>query len=102
MNQPVARILIVEDEPKVASFLKAGLEESGYTADVACDSPAGEELLVKEPYDLILLDIMLPGKNGFEICKELRRSGKNTPVLMLTARFSVLPPPVAPETGYGL
>jgi len=85
MNQPVYKLLIVEDEPKVASFLKTGLEENGYMAETASDSYAGSEYLTKSSFDLIVLDINLPGKSGIEFCREIRSAGQNIPVLMLTA-----------------
>jgi DNA-binding response OmpR family regulator len=80
------RILVVEDDKKVASFLEKGLREEGYSVDVAHD---GEDGLMKahvHDYDLLLLDVMLPGKTGFEIVRELRTRENAVPVLMLTAR----------------
>jgi two-component system OmpR family response regulator len=83
------RVLIVEDEPKMAGLIRRGLREEGYAADIA---QRGEEALWMAgatDYDAIVLDVLLPGSNGFEICRELRRSGIWSPVLMLTARDSV-------------
>ncbi len=80
------RILVVEDDKKVASFLEKGLREEGYSVDVAHD---GEDGLMKahvHDYDLLLLDVMLPGRTGFEIVRELRSRENSVPVLMLTAR----------------
>jgi two-component system copper resistance phosphate regulon response regulator CusR len=80
------RILIAEDDRKVAGFLKKGLKEEQYAVDVCYD---GEEALFQaqvNQYDLIILDVMLPKKNGFSICKEIRNEGNLTPILMLTAR----------------
>jgi heavy metal response regulator len=80
------RILIAEDDRKVAGFLKKGLKEEQYAVDVCYD---GEEALFQaqvNQYDLIILDVMLPQKNGFSICKEIRNEGNLTPILMLTAR----------------
>jgi DNA-binding response OmpR family regulator len=80
------RILVVEDERKVASFIKQGLEEEGHTVDVAVD---GEETTLCAhvgEYDAILLDLMLPKKNGLQVAMELRREGRTTPILMLTSR----------------
>jgi DNA-binding response OmpR family regulator len=80
------RILVVEDDKKVASFLEKGLREEGYSVDVAHD---GEDGLMKahvHDYDLLLLDVMLPGRTGFEIVRELRARENAVPVLMLTAR----------------
>lgn len=79
------KILIVEDEPKVASFIKEGLENNAYTATVATDGIAGKELAIGQDFDLIILDINLPKLNGFEVCKEIRKTKNNVPILMLTA-----------------
>jgi two-component system copper resistance phosphate regulon response regulator CusR len=83
------RILLVEDEPRVASFIAKGLREHSYAVDVA---PDGEEALYcagSTQYDLIILDVMLPVRGGYAVCRELRRGGARTPILMLTARDSV-------------
>jgi two-component system copper resistance phosphate regulon response regulator CusR len=83
------RILLVEDEPRVANFIAKGLREQSYAVDLATD---GEEALYQaevNAYDLIILDVMTPKKNGFEVCRELRKKGERTPVLMLTARDAV-------------
>jgi heavy metal response regulator len=80
------RILVIEDEKKIASFIKRGLTEQHYTVDVAADGEEGLYLAEINPYDLIVLDIMLPGKDGFMVCRTLRRKNINTPILMLTAR----------------
>lgn len=80
------RILVVEDEKKVAAFIKRGLEEEGYTVDVAYDGAEGVQLAESVSYDLLIMDVMLPKKDGLTVVKELRQSGRNTPVLMLTAR----------------
>ncbi len=82
------RILVVEDERKVANFIKHGLEEERYIVETANDGITGLEMAMNNPFDAILLDIMLPGKDGFQILKELRDTGVSTPVLMLTARGS--------------
>ena len=82
------RILVVEDDPKTARFLKQGLEEEGHAVDVAADGEAGSYLGHLNPYDLMLLDIQLPGKNGLQLSAELRREGIETPILMLTGRDS--------------
>lgn len=79
------KILIVEDEPKVADFLKKGLEEQGYKTDVAFDGQLGERLAVRNEYDILLLDVVLPIINGFELCKKIREKKPNLPILMLTA-----------------
>jgi DNA-binding response OmpR family regulator len=83
------RILIVEDEERIARFLKKGLEEESYAVDIASDGPAALDWVAGTTYDLVLLDVMLPGLNGFEVCRILRQRGVATPVLMLTARDEV-------------
>jgi len=83
------RVLLVEDEPRVAGFIAKGLREQAYAVDVAAN---GDEALYWSgavQYDLMILDIMLPGKDGFEVCREIRNSGSRTPILMLTARDAV-------------
>jgi len=80
------RILVVEDEKKVAAFIKRGLEEEGYTVDTAYDGAEGVQLAESICYDLLIMDVMLPKKDGLTVVKELRQAGKSTPVLMLTAR----------------
>src|SRR5258706_242458 len=82
------RILIVEDEKKVAKFLQRGLEEEHYTVDLAMDGERGETLAAADPYDLIILDNLLPLKDGISVLKNLREKRVNTPVLMLTAKTS--------------
>jgi two-component system, OmpR family, copper resistance phosphate regulon response regulator CusR len=79
------KILVVEDEQKVSEVLKRGLIEGGYEVDTAFDGEVGLRLATAGGYDLILLDINLPGINGIEMCKRLRESDEDTPVLMLTA-----------------
>jgi len=83
------RILVVEDEKKVASFIKRGLEEEGYTVDVAYDGDEGLKMGADEGYDLILMDLMLPKKDGLEVIQDLRKSNIRTPVLCLTAKDKV-------------
>ena len=83
------KILIVEDEKKTASYLRKGLSESGFTVDVAEDGDDGLHLARTGDYDLIILDVMLPQRDGWSVLGQLRRSGKQTPVLFLTARDSV-------------
>src|SRR5260221_1589879 len=82
------KILVVEDEKKVAQFLRQGLEEEHYAVDLAADGERGEFLASSESYDLIILDILLPKKNGVAVLKELRGKHIATPVLMLTAKSS--------------
>jgi len=83
------RILVVEDEKRLAGILKRGLMEEGYAADVAFDGEEAQYMAETTPYDLIILDIMLPKKDGVAICRELRTKRINTPILMLTARDGV-------------
>ena len=83
------RVLIVEDEVKMAALLKRGLEEEGYAVDTAGDGQQALWLGTENPYDAIVLDVMLPDLDGFEICKRLREAGRWSPVLMLTARDDV-------------
>ena len=83
------RILVVEDEPKVAGFIKKGLQEEGYAVDVAPDGAEGLSLVEMNVYDAIVLDLMLPKKNGIEVMREIRAKKLNVPVLMLTARDTV-------------
>jgi heavy metal response regulator len=83
------RLLLVEDQPKVARFIQRGLEEEHYAVDVASNGEDALALLDVTPYDLVVLDIMLPGVDGMHVCRELRRAGHSVPVLMLTARDSL-------------
>ncbi len=80
------RILIVEDEESLALALENDLLREGYQVRVVADGDAAARTGVAEPWDLILLDVMLPGKDGFEVCRELRRAGIQTPILFLTAK----------------
>jgi heavy metal response regulator len=80
------RILVVEDEKKVARFIQQGLEEEHYTVDVAHDGESGLQMAESEHYDLLILDIMLPKKSGLELIKEFRERGGAVPALMLTAK----------------
>ena len=83
------RILVVEDEEKVASFLKKGLQAEGYAVDVAHDGVEGEFFALNAEYDVIILDILLPKKSGIDLLREIRKKGVKAPVLLLTARDSV-------------
>lgn len=83
------RILVVEDERKVASFIKRGLEEERYVVELAMDGEAGLELAMNNVFDAIVLDVMVPKKDGFTILSEIREAGNTTPVIMLTARSSM-------------
>ena len=88
-EESAIRVLIVEDEPKVSSYVKRGLEEQGYAVDAVFNGRDALYWAGSTPYDLILLDILLPGLDGLSVCRELRQQGVRTPVLMLTARDSV-------------
>jgi two-component system alkaline phosphatase synthesis response regulator PhoP len=81
-----SRILLVEDEPALALTLSDLLAGEGYTVDTAADGKTGFERALREPWDLIILDVMLPGLSGLDVCRELRQHGKDTAILMLTAR----------------
>jgi DNA-binding response OmpR family regulator len=79
-------VLLIEDNRRLSDSLRKTLEEDGYAVDAAYDGIDGEEMGLIPSYDIIILDIMLPGKNGFEVCRELRDRRISTPILMLTAR----------------
>ena len=83
------KILVVEDEPKTADYLRRGLTESGFVVDVARDGVDGLHLATTGSYDLVVLDVMLPTRDGWSVLRELRQGGTATPVLCLTARDSV-------------
>jgi heavy metal response regulator len=83
------KILVVEDEKKVASFIKRGLEEEGFNVDLAHDGEEGLFMAETNPYSLILMDLMLPKKDGLTVLRELRDKGSSTPVLCLTAKDTV-------------
>jgi len=85
MNQLNNRILVVEDEPKVASFIKIGLEKNGFLCDVAYDGLVGKRMFDIGDFDLIILDVNIPYMNGIELCKIIRNSDQKIPVIMLTA-----------------
>jgi DNA-binding response OmpR family regulator len=82
-------ILVVEDEKRLANLLRRVLSEERHTVDVAYDGTSGYDLAASDTYDLVVLDLMLPGMDGLEICRQLRASNIQTPVLMLTARGAV-------------
>lgn len=83
------KILLTEDEPKTASYLRRGLEENGFVVDVATTGDDGLHLARTGAYDLLVLDVMLPGRDGWSVLSELRQWGVTTPVLFLTARDAV-------------
>src|SRR5437660_2480178 len=83
------RLLLVEDDARIARFVAKGLRERAYAVDI---SATGDDALYQaaiNSYDLVILDVMIPGRNGFEVCRELRRAGNSVPILMLTARDAV-------------
>src|ERR1051325_5903139 len=83
------RILVVEDEPRMANVVAKGLRENSYAVDVAEDGEAALYQASINDYDLLILDVLLPQRDGFEVCRELRARGDSTPILMLTARATV-------------
>jgi len=83
------RVLLVEDEHKISAYVKRGLEEAGYAVDAVFNGQDALDWAMSAQYDLIILDVMLPIKDGLTVCRELRRAGDSTPVLILTARDTV-------------
>jgi two-component system copper resistance phosphate regulon response regulator CusR len=83
------RILVIEDEKKTAAFLAKGLREAGFVVDLARDGETGLERARATRFDLLIVDVMLPNKDGWEVVAHLRRDGIRTPILFLTARDSV-------------
>jgi DNA-binding response OmpR family regulator len=83
------RILVIEDNQHLANIIKRGLVEEGYAVDISTSGEAGEEYMEGIPYDLLILDIILPGKDGIAVCKSLRERKFKTPILMLTAKDSL-------------
>ncbi len=83
------RILVIEDEKKVAAFIKRGLEQESYAVDIVHDGIQGIDYAETDNYDAIILDVMLPGKNGFDVLAEIKEKNVSAPVLLLTARDSV-------------
>ncbi len=83
------RILVIEDEKKIADFIRRGLKEEGYAADVACDGEEGHFLVSTNEYDLIILDVMLPKIDGITLCQRLRKEKFRVPIIMLTAKDTV-------------
>lgn len=83
------KLLVVEDEPATVSFLQRGLREEGYTVDVARDEASAEAAVSATEYDLVVLDVMLPGCDGFSLCKRWRDRGHTMPIIFLTARDEV-------------
>lgn len=86
MSESMSRILVVDDELNLARGIRENLEAEGYTVDVAPDGTTGLERILQTEYGLVILDVMLPGMNGFTVCEKARAAGRDTPVLFLTAR----------------
>ena len=80
------KILIVEDERRIAETVKEGLEQESYAVDVCYDGEDGYNTASADDYDIIILDVMMPGMNGYEVCERLRKDGNHTPILLLTAK----------------
>jgi len=83
------KILLVEDDPKISAFVKIGLESNDCLVDIAYDSTIGEKLALSRNYDVIILDVVIPGISGFELCKKIRNNKNLTPIIMLTSLDSV-------------
>jgi len=98
-NNAWVKILLVEDDKKIATIVKRGLEAEGFTVEVAFDGIDGLWLATEGSFDLIVLDIMLPGRNGYQICADLRQAGDWTPILILTAKDGDLDEAEALDTG---
>ncbi len=81
------RVLVVEDDPKLASFIQRGLAEQSFQVDVALDGRQGEIMARATPYDLVILDLMLPKRSGLDVCRELRATYPYLPILILTAHI---------------
>jgi two-component system alkaline phosphatase synthesis response regulator PhoP len=92
MSQPprVKRVLLIEDEPGLVLTLTDRLKSEGYEVGTAADGPAGLERATREAWDVILLDVMLPGSSGFDVCRDLRQRSISTPIIMLTARGQIV------------
>jgi DNA-binding response OmpR family regulator len=93
------KILVVEDDKRLAATVKRGLEQDGYAVDVALDGTNGLWMATEQQYDAIVLDIMLPGINGYRLCADLREAGNWTPILMLTAKSGEYDEAEALDTG---
>ena len=83
------KLLLVEDDPKISSFIKIGLEANNYLVDIAYDSPIAEKFALSRKYDVMILDVVIPGISGFELCKNIRNNNIMTPVLFLTSLDSI-------------
>lgn len=83
------RVLLVEDDPKITAFVKIGLESNGFIVDNAYDSMMGEKLALSKKFDVMILDVVIPGITGFELCKKIRNCNNLTPIIMLTSLDTV-------------
>ena len=83
------KILLVEDDPKISSFVRIGLEGNNCLVDIAYDGTIGEKLAFSKQYDIIILDVVIPGISGFELCKKIRNNNNSTPIIILTSLDSV-------------
>ena len=83
------KILLVEDDPKISTFVKIGLESNECTVDIAYDGPTGEKFALSRKYDVMILDVVIPGISGFELCKQIRNNNISTPIIILTSLDSV-------------
>ena len=83
------RVLLVEDDPKITAFVKIGLESNGFIVDNAYDSAMGEKIATSKKYDVMILDVVIPGITGFELCKKIRNCNNFTPIIMLTSLDTV-------------
>ena len=93
------RILVVEDDSMLAGALERGLKAEGYSVDVADDGPTGLYLALENGYDALVLDVLLPGMNGYRVCADLRAAGRDVPVLMLTAKDGIYDEEEGLDTG---
>ena len=93
------KLLLVEDDGKIAAIVKRGLEATGFTVEVAADGDEGLWRAMQGAYDLVILDVLLPGRNGYQVCSALRAAGNWTPILMLTAVDGALDEAEALDTG---
>lgn len=99
MNEQNARILAVDDEPSITDFVSYNLRKEGYEVDIAADGDTAIKLAADNPYDLVILDVMLPGIDGYEVCRRIRASNATMPVLFLSARNTELDKVVGLEIG---
>ena len=90
LSRPVRRVLVIEDEPGLVMALTQRFSSEGYEVETASDGEQGIALALSEAFDVIVLDLMLPRRNGFDVCRDLRQRGINTPIIMLTARGQVV------------